>query len=76
MGEELYNVNQVKAQFFPGRSTRWIRSTFAGGKYGEVFRDAGGWLIPAGAIEKWREIHRVKRLALRQTQVNNLIQNQ
>jgi hypothetical protein len=75
---KLYNVNQVKDLFFPGRSTRWIRDTFTDGELGPVFRDEGGWLISETAIQKWRDNHSVKQVQAkpRANQLDNLKQNQ
>ena len=77
MTDKVFNVNQIKELFFPGRCARWIRDTFSDGDLGPVYRDAGGWLISQAAIERWFEIHRPKKLVRkpRASQVNNLLQN-
>lgn len=75
--KQLFNVNQVVEQFFPGRSARWVRYTFCNGSYGYVARDRGGWLISGEAIERWQKMHAVGVVSIpfRLSQVANLHQN-
>ena len=55
----LFSVADVQRGFFPSRSTKWIKSTFSGGKYGAVIRDSYGWMISAGAIAEYQRRHAV-----------------
>jgi len=76
--EPCYSLKDVKARFFPSRSTRWIKEKARAGEFGDVLRDSGGWLIPESGIAAYFERHRVwtgATIPLRPDQRDNLIQN-
>jgi hypothetical protein len=72
--ERYHSVKQVQAQFFPGRSVRWVRATFCDGELGPVIRDAGGWLISETAVSEYQRRHQVglNVIPLRKHQLQNL----
>ena len=55
----LFSVADVQRGFFPSRSTRWIKDTFAAGSYGPVVRDGYGWMISAAALAEYQRRHAV-----------------
>ena len=57
--QTLFSLADVRVKFFPSRSIRWIRDTFGAGEFGPVYRDAGGWMVSAQALESWQMRHSV-----------------
>lgn len=53
--EKFFSVRDVKHQFFPSRSARWIKDTFKSGRYGPVMRDAAGWFFSEKAIYNFQQ---------------------
>lgn len=49
--ESYYNATSTAAKL--GRSPEFIVKECKSGRFGRVFRDDGGWLIPASGIESW-----------------------
>ena len=49
--ESHYNATSTAAKL--GRSPEFIVKECKAGRFGRVFRDNGGWLIPASGIEEW-----------------------
>lgn len=69
------SVKMVRAEFFPGRSERWVKDKAKAGQFGEVFRDDAGWLIPEAGVVGYLARHRVTQTAeTNPEQHNNLVQ--
>lgn len=77
--ERLLSIREARQEIFPSRSERWIKEQIKAGKFGDVIRDAGGWLIPQSGILVYLERNRVQACAatpVRREQLGNLVQNQ
>lgn len=56
----LLSVQEVRGEFFPGRSERWIKDQAKAGAFGlNIARDGKGWLIPKQGVLEYCERHRV-----------------
>lgn len=76
--EPFFSIAQVREQFFPGRSERWVRERVRTRDFGDVVRDGGGWLVPQSGVLAYLEKRRVSivRLVSRPEQKSNLVQFQ
>lgn len=57
--QRFLSLREVKEQFFPSRSERWILNLAKAGGFGDVVRDSGGWLIPELGILEYLGQHRI-----------------
>jgi hypothetical protein len=54
--EPYYSLRDVRRLFFPSRSIRWLTDQAKAGAFGQVVKDAGGWLLPeSGILEYLRQ---------------------
>ena len=51
MPERYFSVSDVRARFFPSRSTRWIKNQFRAGEHGPVLVDRAGLQISELAVD-------------------------
>jgi len=58
--QRLYTIEETRL-LFGGRSSRWVTRHIKAGDFGEVIRDAGGWLIPEAGIQGYLARHRISR---------------
>lgn len=74
--ERFLTAPDVRREFFPTRSSKWILGKIKAGAFGEVAKDGGGWLVPESGVLGYLERHRVApgECQARPEQKRNLVQ--
>lgn len=76
--ERFLTAPDLRKEFFPGRSARWVTDKIKHGAFGDVARDGGGWLVPESGVLEYLERRRVSpaeaEAAVRPEQRDNLVQ--
>lgn len=56
--EAMYPVRIVAGLFFRGEN--WVIERCKAGDFGQVYRDGGGWMIPASGLNAYLRRHAVQ----------------
>jgi hypothetical protein len=75
--QRFYTVREV-SELLGGCSERTVKRRILAGEFGDVLRDAGGWLIPEAGLAGYLARHKISRddipAGLRPAPPGNLVQ--